>query len=157
MATRESHSSLAGSSSRLYDTDFYEWCLKTAELLRAGRVNDVDMEHVAEEIEDLGKSQRHALDSRATIILLHLLKIRHQPGRHTRSWDKTIVTQRVAVRALVRNNPSLRRFLDEVSHDVYADAAELAASETGLPRETFPASCPFTAQEIFGEELAPTK
>jgi len=156
MAARESHSALADAA-RLYDADFYEWCMNTAKLLRDGRLEDVDLEHVAEEIEDLGKSQHHALDSRTTVIILHLLKMRYQPERHTRSWDKTIVTQRVAIEDLLRHNPSLRRFLAKVAGAVYDSAVKLAASETGLPRETFPSSSPFAAQEIFGEEQMPDR
>jgi Domain of unknown function DUF29 len=156
MAAKESRSVIADAA-RLYDDDFYDWCISTAKLLRDGRLEEVDLEHVAEEIEDLGKSQHHALDSRTTIIILHLLKMRYQPERHTRSWEKTIVAQRVGIEALLDYNPSLRRFLVKLAGKAYNRAVKLAASETGLPRETFPSTCPFTAQEIFGDELLPRR
>ena len=156
MATRETRSAIADAA-RLYEADFYEWCITTATLLRDGRIDEVDLGHVAEEIEDLGRSQRHALDSRATVIIQHLLKLRYQPQMRTPSWDQTIITQRVAVRALLRNNPSLRRFLLKVADVVYDDAVDLAAGETGIPRETFPSSCPFTPQEVFGDDLIRVK
>ena len=156
MATRETRSAVADAA-RLYDADFYEWCMTTATLLRGGRINEVDLEHVAEEIEDLGRSQRHALDSRTIVIILHLLKMRYQQERRTRSWEKTIVTQQIAIADLLRQNPSLRRFLAKTPDSVYDSAVKLAASETGLPRETFLSSCPFTPQEVFGDDLIRVK
>jgi hypothetical protein len=153
MAARESRTAFADTAAQLYDADFYEWCMKMAALLRARRMDEVDIQHVAEEIEDLGKSQHHELENRATVIIQHLLKMRFQPQKRTRSWDQTVATQRVAIRAVLRHNPSLRRFLTEIPGEVYRDAADLAESETGLPRETFPAVCPFTPQDVFGDEL----
>jgi len=156
MATRGTRSAVADAA-RLYDDDFYEWCIHTAKLLRDGRLEEVDLEHVAEEIEDLGKSQHHALDSRTTVIIQHLLKLRYQPQMRTPSWDQTIITQRVAIEALLDYNPSLRRFLAKLAGAAYNRAVKLAASETGLPRETFPPICPFTTREIFGDDIIPAK
>lgn len=153
MAARESRTALADTASQLYDTDFHEWCIKMAALLRARRIDEVDIEHVAEEIEDLGKSQQNELESRAAVIIQHLLKIRFQPERRTRSWDRTVATQRVEIERLLGGNPSLCRLLRGVQGSVYDYAVKLTAAETGLPRETFPSACPFTPKEIFGDEL----
>jgi hypothetical protein len=153
MAARESRTALADTAAQLYDTDFYEWCIKMAALLRARRMDEVDIEHVAEEIEDLGKSQQNELESRVAVIIQHLLKMRFQPEKRTRSWDRTVATQRVEIERLLGGNPILRRLLRGVPGSVYDYAVKLTAAETDLPRKTFPPVCPFTPQEIFGDEL----
>jgi hypothetical protein len=73
-----------------YDDDFVEWTQQTAELLRAGRFSEVDLEHLAEEVEDLGKSERSAVRSRLTQMLLHLMKQRIQPERAGAGWRASI-------------------------------------------------------------------
>src|SRR5258706_14817934 len=153
MAVKESPTTLANPASRLYDTDFYEWCVEMAALLRAGRIDAVDIEHVAEEIEDLGKSQYRELDSRTTVLILHLLKKRYQANKPTHSWDQTIRDQRIEIRGLLRYNPSLKRALAGAPARVYGDAVDKAANETGLHEDSFPQSCPFTPHEIFGSEF----
>jgi hypothetical protein len=55
---------MATTTKSLYDTDFVEWTARTAELLREGRFDEVDLEHLAEEVEDLGRSDRAAVSSK---------------------------------------------------------------------------------------------
>src|SRR5580700_894552 len=68
------HKLMATTTKTLYDTDFVEWTAHTAELLREGRLDAVDLEHLAEEIEDLGKSDRHTVLSHLHRLLLHQIK-----------------------------------------------------------------------------------
>jgi Domain of unknown function DUF29 len=67
-------------TSQLYDRDFYLWTRETAEALRARRFADLDIEHVAEEIEDRGKSNKRELECRITQILEHLLRLKMSKG-----------------------------------------------------------------------------
>ena len=67
--------------SPLYDQDFYAWSREQAELLRAGELGQADIEHIAEEIESMGRTEKRELISRLEILLLHLLKWRYQPGK----------------------------------------------------------------------------
>jgi len=152
MATRESRSAVADPGARLYDTDFYQWCMKMAALLRAGRIDEVDVENVAEEIQSLGKSQSREIRSRVRVIIIHLFKRRYQPEKATPSWRTTITDQRVEIGDNLRDNPSLRRTLPDVISTVYPDAVKQAAAETGLQPGEFPPSCPFTLQEVLGED-----
>ncbi len=77
-------------ASEIYQRDFHAWAMRNAELIRQGRLADIDGEHVAEELESMGKSQQRALGSRLTVLLAHLLKWRHQPGGRGASWRNTI-------------------------------------------------------------------
>ena len=70
----------------LYEQDFYAWVGEQVEALRSGHTQGLDIENLAEEIEDVGRSQRRAVKSALIIILIHLLKYRHQPQHRTNSW-----------------------------------------------------------------------
>jgi len=83
----------------LYDTDFVEWTARTAELVRSGRFDEVDLEHVAEEIEDLGKRDRASVESLFFRLVLHQVKRKIQPELDGESWRRSIVTsQRMIIR-----------------------------------------------------------
>ncbi len=79
---------------RNYDADFYAWANEQATLLRAGRLSEIDVEHIAEEIETLGRGEKRALVSCLSVLLLHLLKWSFQPERRGKSWELTIKEQR---------------------------------------------------------------
>ncbi len=131
----------------LYEQDFFEWTVRNAELLRAGRFQEADLEHVAEEIEDMGKSERHELGSRLRVLLSHLLKWKFQPDSRSRSWKATIRVQRHELIRLLRQMPSLRRYLRDELSEVYPAAVQGAIAETDLPDEMFPPASPFSFEQ----------
>jgi len=135
-------------ATNLYDQDFATWTSETARLLRARRFDEIDVEHVAEEIEDMGKSERRELLSRLSVIILHLLKWKWQADRRKPGWKSTIITQRAELRRLFEQSPSLKRAVAFAVRDVYTDAVESASVETGLAAATFPRECPFSAEQI---------
>ena len=139
----------------LYDHDFFEWTQCNAALLRESRFDHADIEHIAEEIEDIGKRLRHELENQTRVLLAHLLKGRLQPERRSRSWTATIRVQRDEVLRLLRMMPSLRRRLRELLPEIYHIAAKEAISESDLPDEGFPATCLFTVDQILGETFFP--
>ncbi|MFO1125705.1 MAG: DUF29 domain-containing protein [Methylocystis sp.] len=95
-------------ASRLYDQDFYAWANEQAALLRAGKLGEADIEHIAEEVESLGKTEKREFVSRLRVLMLHLLKWRCQPGRWTPSWEASIKIQRLDLLEHLQDNPSLR-------------------------------------------------
>jgi len=110
---------------------------------------------VAEEIEDIGKSERRELLSRLSVIILHLLKWKWQADRRTPGWKSTIVTQRAELRRLFEQSPSLKSAVASAVRDVYTDAVESASVETGLAAETFPQNCPFSPEQILEQTFLP--
>jgi hypothetical protein len=142
-------------AAQLYDIDFTEWTRHNAELLRAGRASEADLEHIAEEIEDLGKRERRSLHNRCVRLIEHLLKWQHQPERRGSSWTRTIILQRRTIRRLLGENPSLRAAFDEIVSEAYDDAAAVVAAVTNRPRNTFPDTCPFTADQLLTEGFLP--
>jgi hypothetical protein len=143
------------SSAELYDRDFFEWTVRNAELLRAGRTAEADLEHIAEEIEDMGRRERRELLSRLSVLISHLLKWQAQPERRSRSWSGTIRLQRDEFAGLLAEMPSLRRFLASDLKNAYEHAAIMASAETGLPPEAFPAACPFTLEALLDPNFIP--
>ncbi|OFA05017.1 DUF29 domain-containing protein [Duganella sp. HH101] len=117
-----------------YEDDVAEWALEQVALLRTGQWALLDIEHIAEEIEDMNISHRHQLAHRIAILMAHLLKWKYQPDRRGRSWKNTIRHQRDKIDRLLKRMPSLRRLLEdpEWDQDVWDDAVDLAGSEANL-------------------------
>ena len=140
-----------------YDDDFFAWTQHTAALLREGRFAQVDIEHVAEEIEDMGKRDRRVVEGRLEVLLAHLLKWCYQPRRRSRSWRASIRTQRSKLGLVLRDSPSLTAQLPVLLRRSYARALALASDETGLKVERFPRDCPYTPEQILDAEFLPTR
>jgi hypothetical protein len=139
----------------LYDTDFVAWTEANAELLREGRFDEADIEHLAEEIEDLGKERLHALKRYLRILLAHLLKHSFQPGKRSTSWLRTILMARAEIEDLLAENPSLRPKVPGLLIEVYPKSVKLASLETELPKEEFPEACPWSPEQILDDEFLP--
>ncbi|GAB0115018.1 DUF29 domain-containing protein [Acidisoma sp. C75] len=139
----------------LYDRDFYAWANEQAALLRAGKLAQADIEHIAEEIESMGRTEKRELISRLAVLLTHLLKWQYQPVRRGASWEVTISTQRRALDRHLKDNPSLRSKLDEAITDAYLDARGAAYAETALPKATFPPECPWSFEQMMDESFWP--
>jgi hypothetical protein len=139
----------------LYDRDFFEWTAQVARLLREGRFTEVDVEHLAEEIEDVGKRDKRGVEGHLRIVLLHLLKWQVQPLKRSRSWRASMRTHRITLSKLFKDSPSLERHDRDVLNEVYAEAVGVAMDETSLPCECFPAECPYTFEQIMNFDFLP--
>ncbi len=138
-----------------YDTDIVAWSLEQARLLRSGRFDALDIEHIADEIEDVGKSEQRELESRMAVLVAHLLKWKYQPERRGNSWRRTIIAQRKDIAYHLEEAPSLKaKLTDPRWFDVtWTKALAQASTETDL--DVFPEVCPWTMAEILGEEFWP--
>lgn len=138
-----------------YENDFYAWSLEQAALIRSGDWSRADAEHIAQEIESMGKTEKRELISRLTVLLLHLLKGRFQPALRGTSWRLTIEEQRYKVADHIDDNPSLNAIREEALATAYRYARVEAERETGLARATFPDICPWTFALIMDEAFWP--
>ncbi len=139
----------------LYDRDFYAWANEQAALLRAGKLAQADIEHIAEEIESMGMTEKRELANRLAVLLAHLLKWQYQPGRRGSSWEVTIRVQRRHLARHLADNPSLKSKLPEAIEYAYENARDEAYAETGLAKATFPASCPWLFDQMMDETFWP--
>lgn len=138
-----------------YETDFVRWIERQVELLRAKQFERLDLDNVIEELESIGSSQRHELKSRLGTLLMHLLKCQFQPERKTGSWLSTLHEQREEISIVLEASPSLRDHVLEYANRAYQSAANRAALETGLPRNTFPATNPFSKEQLLDPDFVP--
>ena len=137
---------------RLYDQDFLAWTEQQAALLRAGRLDQLDLDNLAEELDTMGRSEWGELESRLEVLLMHMLKWDYQAARRSRSWKATMREQRNAIRRLMRRSPSLKRGLETTIADVYRDALGRALDETGLSAAAFPEQLPYSVDEVLDPE-----
>ena len=140
-----------------YDSDVIAWAQEQANLLRSGQFSHLDIEHIAEEIEDVGRSEQRELASRMSVLLAHLLKWEYQPERRGSSWEDTIRTQRERIQRRIRKTPSLKSSLTDADWqaDAWDDAVDDAIKETGIARKVFPKSCPWSIEQIMSHDFYP--
>jgi len=131
-----------------YEGDYYTWVLEQVALIRARRFDEVDAEHVAEELEDLGRSQLSKLHSALRVLVMHMLKWDQQPEHRTRSWIYSIREQRRRYASLIAANPGLKPRRAAVLAEAYEEARLWAADETHLQPEDFPDACPYTWDDL---------
>jgi len=141
------------------ETDFFEWTRETAEKIRNGDFSTIDLEALAEEVEDLGRHDRREVRSRIKQILIHLLKGHFQPEYRRdfgeRSWRTSIQNQRGELLEALEESPSLRRFLPGALAEVYPKAVAGAVDESGLPAASFPSECLWTLDQILDRTFFP--
>ncbi len=103
-----------------HDLDFYAWAKEQAALLRAGRLSEVDLEHIAEEIEDLGQAEKRTLASHIRTVIEHLMKPQASSAVDPRDgWASTIDRVREELEDVLEDNPSLRRELSTmIAHQI---------------------------------------
>jgi len=138
-----------------YEKDFYAWALENAQLIRNGKFSEVDIKNVAEELEDMGKSEKRQLVNRLAVLMGHLLKWEFQPQRRGNSWKNTIDHQRSRLKKLLNESPSLKNELLERISEAYKDALFIASDETGLPKEDFPQDENYTLEQLLNDAFFP--
>lgn len=137
------------------EQDYARWCAEQGALLRAGRLDALDRENLAEEIESLGRSDKREIESRLKVLLANLLKWKFQPEGRKGGWSATIREQRGRIAKTLKESPSLRGYPAEVLSEEYSYGRAEAAADTGLPEETFPADCPFTVEQVHDPDWFP--
>jgi Domain of unknown function DUF29 len=139
-----------------YDTDFYAWTRAQAQALQAKDWPALDLDHLAEEIIDLGSNHRYAIESQLERLLLHLLKWREDPAQDPRRlWRLTIRHARREIAKRIADSPSLRDHPAQYLATAYRHAREDAVDETGLPLATFPEACPWTLEQLQDPDFLP--
>lgn len=142
-------------SGTAYEKDVILWSQEQAKLLRSKHFDALDLNHIAEEIEDVGKSEKRELASRMAVLLTHLLKWQFQSGRRGSSWQRTIKEQRKAIALHIKETPSLKASLENPDwlNATWADAVVKAIEETGL--DVFPEYLPWTVEKVLSQEFFP--
>ena len=144
----------------LYDQDFYAWTQRNANLLRQGRAAEADMEHLAEEIEEMGKEQRHALRSQLRHLLVHLLKLQFSAATLPRpGWIEEVQNARAEIADRIADNPSLRPQMPSIFAEIWSRASRQAIESLRAHGEqpAIPQSCPFTLEQALDDDFRPQR
>jgi hypothetical protein len=139
-----------------YERDFFSWTQQQAAAVRAGEMNRIDRGNLAEEIEEMGRSEQRALASRLAVLIAHLLKLEVQTERtptNEKSWSNSVMTQRRQVQRLLAKNPGLRNptIMAEALESAWDDGRDWAIRETGLDPDRFPSAAVYDLSEVLGE------
>ena len=147
-------------SRELYEQDLYAWSELQADLLRRRRFAELDLDHVVEEIEDVGGSLYREVRSRIRTIMEHLLKLEHSPVTEPREgWLDTVERSRQEAENLLKESPSLRREASEIVASAFEDFARIAVDglirrgEIDKRRRRELLAHPYTADQVLGQWL----
>lgn len=143
-----------------YDTDFYLWTQQQKALLAEHRFAELDLENLIEEVDSMGRRERHALLSQLTRLLEHLLKWRYStPGplreRDLAGWATTIGQARTDIEFLIEASPSLRPYPGQVLDKTYRVARRQELMHPAIDPRVFPQDCPWTIEQVLTRGFFP--
>ena len=140
----------------LYETDYLQWIEATVQRIKSQDYGAINWENLVEEIEDMGRHERHSLESNFIVIMIHLLKWQFQPQQRSGSWEGSIVEHRRRVNKALKDSPSLDPYLVSCEAECYKEAVEQVKAETGLPLEAFPLDCPYELADMLKVGFLPS-
>jgi hypothetical protein len=151
-------------SKTLYEQDFQVWLTTTISHLQKREFADLDTDNLIEELTELGKSEKRALESNLMVLLAHLLKLKVQhdaPPSMRDSWYRSIIEHRQRIQKKLRDTPSLKSYLETAIQEAYLDARQVAIKEGKLarfgvripPENEYPKICPFLPEQILHESF----
>ncbi|MDB9439537.1 hypothetical protein BMF77_02569 [Dolichospermum sp. UHCC 0315A] len=139
----------------LYTSDFHAWTQEQVNLLKTQQWDTLDTVNLIEELETLGRKERQEFRNRLAVLLGHLLKWQFQAEKRSSSWLSTIREQRIQIKLLLQDSPSLKLYLEEVFLTAYELGLALAMRETQLGQQVFPEICPYTCEQTLNSEFLP--
>lgn len=131
-----------------YEDDLYTWVQEQVALLLAGKLSEIDAQNIAEELNDVGKSEINGLRSSIAVLTQQLLKWDHQPTRRSRSWMATVNEQRRHIQQALDDSPGMKSKLTRTIEQGYASGRDQAVAETNLDYIVFPEACPYSFEEM---------
>jgi hypothetical protein len=151
--------SLKPAPSQLYDHDYYAWVQDQVRALREHRTEEVDWENVAEEIDDLGKSERWSIESHLETLIEHLLKLAYARGttraRNARLWQGSVKLGRAKIRRRLAQSPRLGGKMDELFAPAYEDGRTRMLATVKLPENSIPTTAPWTLEQVLDDSFLP--
>lgn len=140
-----------------YDQDYWSWTRAQACALKAGRLQDLDLPNLAEEIADLGKSEERRLANELARLVEHLLKLLHatdqQRKENSRGWPISVRNSRRKVRKLLVENPGLKAKVKEIFAEAYQNARDATLIALDLPESAVPETCRWNFEQTMADEF----
>lgn len=139
----------------LHDQDFFAWTQQQAQFIKDKALDKLDLTYLFEEIESMGNQNKTELKNRLTVLLMHLLKWKYQPEFKGNSWFLTIANQRIDIKDLILDNPSLKHYLPDLFNAAYSRSILKASLETGINKHVFPEQPDWTIEQVLDDEFFP--
>jgi Domain of unknown function DUF29 len=142
----------------LYETDYQLWLEKTVRQLRSHDFDNIDLENLIEEIESLGRSDKHAVSSYLMRLCEHLLKVKYWESERDlcfRGWNLEITNFRIQIQEKVETSPSLSPFLDHNFVKQYKNGRKLFLIASELDAKLIPEEPCFTLEQALDEDWLP--
>ncbi|QYX31332.1 DUF29 domain-containing protein [Sphaerospermopsis torques-reginae] len=149
---------LTDTTKKLYEQDFYLWIQTTVKLLSEGKLEELDIENLIEEIDSMGRREKKELKTRLIVLIEHLLKLQYwtkEKDSNARGWRNTVVEQRRQIAYSLADSPSLKSILNDVFLECYQDARNDTLRKYQLPSELFPEDSPFSLLEVLDADFLP--
>lgn len=142
----------------LYDADYQLWLDHTVAQLKAQDFNNLDRENLIEELESLGRSEKHAISSYLMRLCEHLLKLKYWESEREscfRGWDLEIANFRLQIQEQLETSPSLKSFLKENFFKQYGRGRKLFLKASRLNGSLVPDEPDFTLEQALDEDWLP--
>ncbi len=141
----------------IYEIDEHLWLEETIKMLKENRLNDLDIEHLIEELESLGKRDKNRVSSFLEQIIRHLLLLQYwevEKKRNKNHWRAEIQGFRTQLRKYLTTN--LRNYLAEELDNIYEDALGYVQEKTGFS-VNFSEECPYTLEQLLDKKWLPNE
>jgi hypothetical protein len=139
----------------LYEQDFNLWIEETVNLLKTRQLDQIDYDNLIEEVEDLSKNQKDNLEIYLENILRNLLRWKYLIPERVNDWQVELLKNRVDIKRILRDSPSLDQYIDNVLEECYETARLLAATQMGVDIKIFPIELLFTKEQILNPDYLP--
>ncbi|MFM6588475.1 MAG: DUF29 domain-containing protein [Microcystis panniformis] len=139
----------------LYELDDSQWLGETVSLLRNHQFQQLDLEHLIEELEDLGKEKKNAVASFLEQVIRHLLLLQYwtkEAEYNTIHWQEEIYNFRTQLKRKMTTN--LRNYLEEELNSIYQDALGFVKIKT-VNTVIFPSQCPYSLEQLLDRSWLP--
>ncbi|CCI19122.1 conserved hypothetical protein [Microcystis aeruginosa PCC 9807] len=140
---------------QLYEIDDSQWLGETVSLLRNHQFSQLDLEHLIEELEDLGKEKKNAVASFLEQVIRHLLLLQYwtkEAEYNTINWQEEIYNFRTQLKRKMTTN--LRNYLEEEINFIYQDALGFVKIKT-VNTVIFPSQCPYSLEQLLDRSWLP--
>jgi len=138
----------------LYENDFFGWAMLNAQLLREHRLAEIDAENIAEELEGLTRTEKRHLVNKMSNLIISLIRWDVQPGLQCGRVMHLIEIQRLDVKEVLQDCPSLMEQMNKILEDAYKKAHRGFIDITGFDERSLSETCPYTLNQILDAEIA---
>ncbi len=125
---------------QLHESDFNLWVEQTKEAIQNRDFENIDWDNLLDEIDDMGKSEKRALDSYMQRLIEHILKLKYwhaEKERCRNGWMREVTNFRNRIKRILKKNPSLNNYLKTEYSDIYQDAIATMSFDFDIPEDNF--------------------